>query len=326
MFSNFTKNLTLKNDTDIEVAWLTYLLVFIASLFFLILSKQKFIEDALIFGISGSNLAFLSKELGFAGIVSVILISTIERFSRRRHEKAATILAEKINKNLFYAIYKRYIPNEVFLEIERTVMKSGVFRQNHEITYIIEDFKGDVHGVDCEKHVTCHAKSRYVLKNISSATITHPVRMLLERPIDIELEAMCKIQSVSVGGKRLDDDTVKKNTRQEENQVVFSLDVTILAGENLDIETNAILLKRKLDQEVWASQIPSDGIRITVYTPNKDIEVRAQANHSQKLIESDGSEGHKTWELRHGMFPFQSVTFWWSPRKPLACPIKNRAI
>ena len=81
-----------------------------------------------------ATFAIFLKELAFAGMIALILIGTIERFNRRRHERAANALVERINKNLFHAIYERYIPHAVFNEVEKGLLRSNVFRQEHGST------------------------------------------------------------------------------------------------------------------------------------------------------------------------------------------------
>jgi hypothetical protein len=86
----------------------------------------------------------LLHELGFAGVVSVILIFTIEKFSRERHKLAAETLLDRINQDLFRAIYKRYIPEAVFEEVEKCIMMGSVYRESHELDYTIDAFAEDV--------------------------------------------------------------------------------------------------------------------------------------------------------------------------------------
>lgn len=86
------------------------------------------------------------------------------------------------------------------------------------------------------------------------------------------------------------------------------------------MSTEATLIKQKLDQEIWASRIPSDGIKLTVSIPSKDLVVYANALHSEPLLPIINNDATKSWELNHGIFPFQSVVFWWCGKEPLICP------
>ena len=64
--------------------------------------------------------------------------------------------------------------------------------------------------------------------------------------------------------------------------------------------------------EVWSTRIPSDGLTLSVRHPT-NLQVDATANHSQKLDPLLSQPNIHKWKLDHGMFPFQSVVFWWKP-------------
>ncbi|MDP1634267.1 MAG: hypothetical protein Q8L69_06255, partial [Gallionellaceae bacterium] len=63
--------------------------------------------------------------------------------------------------------------------------------------------------------------------------------------------------------------------------------------------------------EIWTSRLPSDGFKLTVSMPGKDIKVFAKALHFEKIVPILSNDVTKSWELKHGIFPFQSVIFWW---------------
>ena len=171
-----TMNLWKAGENDLVSDGAVYGVVFLLSLVCLLLS--------VIFQSDWPVVAPFLKEMGFAGIISLIVIFTVERFSRKRHEIAADALVEKINHNLFHAIYNRYIPDAVFVEVEKCLMNSRVFRTGHELNYTIDNFEENPQGVDCTKHVKCLAQSRYTLHNVTGGEIEHPITLTLERPIE----------------------------------------------------------------------------------------------------------------------------------------------
>lgn len=255
------------------------------------------------------------KDLGIAGIVALIVILTVEKQSRDRHERAANTLVKRINENLFHAIYNRYVPEVVLAEVEKLLMKASIYRTDHEINYTIEGVKdGEGPNLDCSRHVRCQAQSRYTLHNVSEGLVTHDVVTVLERPIDPDWESECKIEEVSIGGIPLTEDVIKAHTSDTPEQFKFSYPLEVTAGERVEISTSSRLIKRRLDIETWASRLPSDGLKLTVSVPNKDLDVRAFAHHSEPLKEILNNAVTKSWELKYGVFPYQSVSFWWRPR------------
>lgn len=286
-------------------AKLVYLIVLLVSLL-LILLGVIYHEDWKV-------AAPFLKEVGYAGLISIIVIFTIEKFSRESHKVAAEKIANDMITNLFHAVYKRYIPDAVFSEVEKCLMHSNVFRRRHEVNYTIKSIKdGDGDGVgDCNKHVKCWAQSSYILENVSNQDIEHTVLLKLERPIEAKWDEQCKILSVTINDTEISEADVISCTSKDDVHVIFSRKVTIPAKGNLKVASSSTLLKQKTDSEIWASRLPSDGFRLTISMPSQDISVSASALHFEKLVPILNNDVTKSWELNHGIFPFQSVIFWW---------------
>lgn len=306
------RTLSRENDADGVLALWVYLVVFLISALLLFFSHV----------IEHKAWSLFIQELGFAGIIALILIFTIEKFSRARHQRAADNLVREINENLFHAIYERYIPAEAFAEVEKTLLKAKVFRRNHEVTYTLTNLPDKSSGVECERHVECLAQSSYILENITSGEVEHEVTLNLEMPIDKGWIEYLKIRQVVINKAQLDQATVEKHTSDTSAQRRFSYPVKIPPGGRITVRTEATLVKRKLDQEIWTSRVPSDGLKLMVTIPSQDLEVFAHANHPEDLEITLNNDGTKKWELNFGMLPFQSIAFWWRTKEPLRCPIQ----
>lgn len=254
------------------------------------------------------------SELGIAGLVALIIIFTIEKFSRQRHLDAADRLMEDINSDLFHAIFKRYIPDPVFNEVEKCLFCSEVLRKNYEVSYELAFINGDeiddgYEQFDLDKYLWCNVGSNYRLKNLTDGDITIPIEMQLELPIDTKLHGLLKFTELWVNGEEVKDLKIEKT----DSHLQFKHIASISAGAEIKIQVAAETIKQKLDMEVWASRLPSDGLRLRVSSPSS-ITVNATANHSQQLRKNSvGNKQHSiTWELDSGIFPFQSVIFWWN--------------
>jgi hypothetical protein len=92
---------------DITVLRLVYFVVFAVSVISMLVS-HKFLPGY-------PDVATFTKELGFAGIIALIIIFTVERHTRSSHQKAANALIRDINKDLFHAIYNRSHESGVFV-------------------------------------------------------------------------------------------------------------------------------------------------------------------------------------------------------------------
>ena len=109
--------------------------------------------------------SFFVKELGFAGVIALIIIFTLAKFIREKHMIAAQHLIEKINFDLFHAIYTKHVPEKVFHEVEKCLLKSNVYRKDHEINYTLQRVSTVDDAVDPPNHLQCLAQTSYKLVN-----------------------------------------------------------------------------------------------------------------------------------------------------------------
>lgn len=288
-----------------------YIAIFVTGVLLIVVSKV--IEPGL--------LTIMLKELGFALIIAIILIFTVERVSRQKHEEAADRLVEKINKNLFNAIYKRYIPNEVFAEVEAALLKSDVLRDKYEINYALAeiDHKNfpNLREDDLKNHLQCTLLSSFNIQNITSKTIDYTVALHLEVPIEERLREYVKISEMEIDGVALKPYELEKDEyfKITDTHLIFEKVISIGPSEIKEISMKAKTLKRSTDMEIWASRVPSTGMRVQVSVP-ETFRVEATANHTQALRKKKMADANSTiWYLDHGIFPFQSVVFWWQPEK-----------
>ena len=276
---------------------LAYCLMFLVGVLLLIIAYNV-TKDGFLY--------FLFKEVGFALIVAVFLVGTIERFSRERHEAAAKESVLEINRNLFYAIFKRYIPEKVFEEVEKSVMESNVFRTKHELDYTIQDFGDDL--------VTCLAQTSYDLTSVVDAPIDHEIVVGLELPIDSKYILKCYIEQLTIGSSVMNADQLAPYITRNHEHCTLRFKTRIEGRATINVTTKSHLIKKATDVELWASRIPSDGLKLTVSTPTGKLDVCASANHSEALDVKINNEVTKKWDLPHGIFPFQSIMFWWKPK------------
>lgn len=292
MMSRLPKTWTQRNQ-------LVYFLMFLAGVLLIMIAYQ-FIKEGIFF--------YLAKEVGFALIVAIFLVFTIEKFTREHHQAAADELMEKTHKNLFHAIYKRYIPERVFEEVEKSLMESDVVRSRHELDYTIEA------RADRPDLVTCTAQTSYELSSVVDAPVTHKIVVRLELPIEEHFHQECSIDELRIGNAVLNAHILARYIVRDAEHCTLSYPMEMTPRGVYQISTRSRLVKKTTDMEVWASRIPSDGLKLTVSTPSKSLEVCASANHSQKLEERLNNGVTKKWDLPFGIFPYQSIIFWWKPR------------
>jgi len=259
-------------------------------------------------------LRLLLLELGIAGIIALILIFTIEKITKEEREKATKSQIQDITENLFNAIFKRYIPDSVFSEVERCLFSSDVVRTNYRVDYDIGDISqiNNFPDDDKQNYLACSIRTSFDLKNISDKEIEYDVRSFIELPMDEKLQKFVNFQSFSVDNVDIGITGVEKS---DGSHTILTKSVKIGPKSKVSIVTKYATIKRKTDSEIWASLIPSDGIKIAISSP-PSIQVKASANHSTKLIHSLISSTNiitkQEWSINTGIFPHQSVIFWWS--------------
>ena len=274
-------------------------------------------------------LGFLVSEIGIAGIVAIIIVLTIERYTRASHQRESQRLISTINRNIFYAVFQKYIPEEVFTEVKNALIKSDVTRSDYTIIYElklprdVEHLRSDQNAKD---YLFCEIESGYVIKNITDKPIQTEIKMELENSLNPFLKSYMKVLSLEIGGKEkkgveLDgtNNSVKGNAgdvyfiKRTKTHLVMTYLLSMKAKESISVKTCAQTIKRSEDQEVWSSRIPSTGLVIKVKAP-KIIDLSAKANHSNPFPptpDTTDRNGYAVWNLNHGIFPYQSIVLWW---------------
>lgn len=286
-----------------QLSWLSNVVWFLLAVIVMILHHNKWLEFL------PDPWPDVLKEIAFAVIIAVVLIYTIDKTNKEKHEQAAQELIEKININLFHAIYKRSIPPDVFGEVEKCLLHAKVHRTDYELTYTLSRLDGE------PDYLSCIAQSSYKLTNITDVPIQHAVQLLVEMPLEQRMMPHCHIDRVKMDGVVLEHDEIDKYVKPDADmQMKFCHIVDIPARGSIVIETKASLVKRSIDEEVWHSVLPSSGITLTVVTPNADLTLNATAFHSQKMEKVFESEVMSKWKLPYGIFPHQALLFWWKPK------------
>ncbi len=256
----------------------------------------------------------LIKEFGAAGLVAIFLIFTIERITRERHQRAADDLIERINTDIFRAIYKRRIPETVFVEFERLLLTTNVYRTHLEVIYTLQPFEGA--ATQPTKHgdfLHCSIHSTFELQNLTENDISHPIYLFIDASPDSRFADRCGIGQINIDGVPLAPEIIAQHLKATEGGSRFNYRVEIPAGKSVRIATTVNSIKPAINTEVWISSYPSDGLILTVTTLGVALDVNARAAHTQRLDREIDNAVTRRWTLRRGLLPSQSVYFWWKP-------------
>lgn len=265
---------------------------------------------------------FLILELGIAIGIALIVILTLERTTRAREAAATRRAVDDIKENLFKAVYGRSIPNSIFAEVERCLLLTNVVRSNYEVTYHLEHLNASEIGHDLKRkghhfpdHILCKINSYYKLTNTTDMKIDQELCTFLELPPNPLLHEYICIEECYIGGVQQSQEAIKDcmSVNDDSDQAVHKTMVRLAPHESKIITTEMQIIKRNFDQEVWSSRLPSEGITLNVICPG-DLFVGASASHSQKLVGPINTGTSHKWTMSHGIFPYQSIAFWWYPK------------
>lgn len=254
---------------------------------------------------------YLFKEIGMAMVIAIMLVYSIELVTRKRHDLAAEKWQNEANKNVFRSIYKRYIPEAVFAEVESCLLNSKVYRDDYTINYTLRDMEEHELKMASNDHFIAEVKSRYTLINTTDSDIKHLVTVNLDVPNEDDFVKFTTITSVKADNVEL----LKACpiVTDVDGKCLFQSEIIVSAGGQKEIIMQGQTAKRKIDSEVWSSRLPSTGLDIFITSP-AGVEVKCNANNSSKIImnEARNFSNVEVWELKNGIFPYQSVIMWWN--------------
>lgn len=260
---------------------------------------------------------YFSESLGGTLVIATVIIFTVELSQRERQMKASQEITEKISRDVFQAIYHRYIPDSVFKEVEDCLLHSTVYREDYRIECQLDEVSKAIPAThlpeDSRKYFVLSAHNRYKVKNNSKKKITHEVKTYVELPIDARWHDHVCIRGMRINGHEIEDETLRACSKKAEDGAVlcFTYPVQIAGGDEIHVSITYQTIKQKIDMEVWSTQQPTSKLTLQVSAPDGTT-VHATANHSKGLeFIRDTLPGSREWSLPHGIFPHQSVIFWW---------------
>lgn len=249
------------------------------------------------------------KELGFAGVIALIVIFTVESFSKARHMKHSNEFVEnlikKMNKGMFAAMYNKNLPESIFSEVEDVVLRTSVYRKNHKVDYVLSPLCG-THSLKAT------VESTYTLCNASNCSIEHEFVIALEKPLDAQYNELCCVNVLRIGKIIFSDTEINDNMIETDEQFLFGTSIPLSAEEEIDISMKTTLVKLSTDTEILTSRVPSTGIDVSVRVPEDDFSVLADAMHPESIELVVDHGGLRRWSLNRAILPYQSVVFWWS--------------
>lgn len=289
------------------------------NLFYIIVALTAFVFLTIYYAVTEDGFVWsklwplLLKEAGIAMLIAIVLIYTIEGVSRKRHEDAVHEQLGSVNKSIFQAVYKRYIPEVVFQEVERCLLKNYILRKNYQINYTLREVReDDIDGLEnAEDYFVCEIYISYVLANMTNTEKTEEIAFSLEVPNEAEIAGFTSISSFQINDEEFINE---QQTANVNGACKFTKERKIAGDAEIRVNMQGKTIKRKIDSESLSSLLPSESIRISVNAP-EGTDVQCNSNHSQDIKRMTPEQASlSVWELNYGIFPYQSFVIYWNGR------------
>lgn len=221
-------------------------------------------------------------------------------------------LMDRNSQTVLTSVYKRFIPEAAFIEVEKVLLQQKVERRNYRMEIALEPIPKteNINGIDLNSYFLLAMHSSYRLHNLTNEDLDTHVKFGIEIPNENKLKNLTKISSLTIDGNEM---VSANNIEATEHACIISVPVKIPAHDCISATMEGVTVKRRVDSEIWASVIPSDGVVITLTAP-EGVDIQCKANHSQQLKLLPGSlrSNRKTYHLPFGIIPYQSIVAWWN--------------
>ena len=320
-----------------EVFSWRFVTLFVGSVFFLLIS-QYLEKDTMLAAYQAGNfdavkhhadnkviniIIGLTKEIGFAGLIALLLIIVVENASKKEQRKLYDEFVENVSDNVFRAILKRNVPKTI---VDQTldILSSDLVRKNMRMNIVLHDLP-DEHVEMSHAAVRMSVTIDYDIENISSKEIESDVRLILPQTRFKKLRDLVSVECVSIDSIPLEDLEVEEGSNKSQGsrtEKVCEWPFSVKAGHTININAKYQLIKEVSDNEVWTNLLPSTETHVTVDMRLKDTEWDVDALHSGNLNPIQTSkngpflEQEIMFRTNEAILPFQGFSLWWRPRDP----------
>jgi hypothetical protein len=255
-------------------------------------------------------------EISTALIVAVVLNLLVEPFNRHQHRKHAADIESKIKEGVLKAVFLRQIPERVFDEVDRELLRANYYRLAPEIALTIRKLESVIVGAP--QGFALVTESFHWKIQLSSPE-PQPLSIHMSSDACRGMGALSRVLMASINHRELTRKEIDGATSHVGDSIVFSYhDPTLIIkqGDVVDFRIATQFVRWDRDEGNELMLCPASGISVIVNIPNEDFEVEAVAIHPKELTETSvaGELAVKRWCFSHGIFPGQGVGISWRPK------------
>jgi hypothetical protein len=275
----------------------------------------------------------LSRELGFAVIVALVVTWSLERrakekevqFFQRSIEETNKLHLEKkeeIAKDVLFNTLKRKIPKEISEILFDIIDNDYIVRRKLYLKYNIQELSKE-YAKYRDKYICLEITISYSLENTSNKATRADVTLCMPFPSNPELLQTVGVEDVYLAGRALSAEEIAEgdlripNTATEK-RARWHCDLD--AGATVPVSARFRIVKERSDSDCWTSLLPTTDGQYEVVVGIPLLEWSVDALHSGRLTPADGTTvgvrigGSCVFNLEKGLLPHQGVLLWWRPK------------
>jgi len=251
------------------------------------------------------------ESIGEAGIIAVILVVTIESFTRKRFLEEITRTRAQITSDVFYAILGQTVSDKILTEIVDNVIKQPFLRKELNVHYTLKPTDKAPKSVEGEITV------KYQIENMTALTQQHRICTFMEKALVPDHGKSISFSNLIIESPTGTKTKVPITEKLENDAVVWFEHIISMAPKEKAIVTYKIeTLFWRTYMANWVTMLPTEGFLFTINVPEKNLCIGAEAMHpAQDRFSTEVDNGYsKQWLLKGGILPYQGIQFWWFPK------------
>jgi hypothetical protein len=324
------------NNSQEPFDWKGYLRFFLPPLIFLLIGTLLILYVAK--DKSGKEETYWDAfflELGLGFQVGCVISLTIETYMRFREKKEDVAREERVNRNIFEALFRTALPPELVQEMYAALFNPKFVREDLRVTYTFSPLiKKEGKPDFVQDLLVLQQIVSYTARNVIDKTAKHSVRskeyLLLEYPgfdspfKQFHMRGSDARAAIHLTGNEIRE-VVMNYSAHEKDKIWYTLGertVEVLPGECAEVRTVVEKVCRYADTKTWITKTAAKNLTLSVVVTDEklyeELEFSVDQSHRQDLTLKPHDPKNPMsyeWSLDYPILPNQGIILHWRPRR-----------
>ena len=252
----------------------------------------------------------LSKEIGYAGLIAVLMIFTIEKYARDRHHESINKNMERLDelqralvKETLNSVYDRRLPSEARKAIEKLLLDPAIYR---------EDLKLDISfkWIDGRDALQTEITWSYCLVNAAGQGVR-------EHEIEASSEALDDEPRTTNRTIWIDETPVKIGANVgyalKKAETTGNVSITLREGARLNVKEKLILSHKASGWEIFNNKLLTVGVKVHITHPADLVPSLILSTMSPPYTSLRTIEQRSEWSFDEVLLPGCTILLTWGP-------------